>query len=196
MVGSFFAEALKLRKRPAVWTMGILWLAVVILFLYLLPGLVFAVTTANARPEVEATLQEQLFALTPGNLAAYLLQFFFPGLGTAVAIILGALTAGSEYSWGTLTIVLSQHSGRLGVLAGKLLALCVLLFIFVLVAFLIGGLSSLVVALLSGASPAPPPVIELLESSGSGMLILVLWASSASCSPPCSGARRLPWGSV
>ena len=178
MAGSFFAEVLKLRKRPAVWVLGALWLAVVVLFLYLLPALAFVAVAANAPPEAEAgILEAQLSALTPGNLAAYLLRFLFPHLGVPVALILGALAAGSEYGWGTLRTVLSQRSGRLGVLSGKLLALGALLLLFVLAAFIGGALSSLAVALFSGVSSAPPSAVELLEGLGVGALILVLWAS-------------------
>jgi ABC-2 type transport system permease protein len=177
MSGSFLAEVLKLRKRPAVWVLGGLWLAFVVLFLYLLPALVLAAITANAPPETSASLEEQFSILTPGNLPAHLLGFLFRDLGTAVALILGSLAAGSEYGWGTFKVVLSQRPGRLGVLSGKLLALLALLLLFVLVAFLVGALSSLIVALVSGASPAPPPAVDLLEGLGAGALILVLWAA-------------------
>jgi ABC-type transport system involved in multi-copper enzyme maturation permease subunit len=176
MAGSFLAEVLKLRKRPAVWVLGGLWLAVVVLFLYLLPALIFALIAANAPPGAETALEQQLSPLTPGNLPPYLLQFLFPGLGTAVALILGALAAGSEYGWGTLKTVLSQRPGRLGVLSRKLLALGALLLLFVLAAFLVGAASGLVVTLLSGASLAPPPAAELLEGLGAGVLILIVWA--------------------
>ena len=107
MVGSFLAEVLKLRKRPAVWVLGGLWIVVVVLFLYLLPALIFAVIIADAPPEAGPGLEEQFSTLTPGNLSPYLLQFLFPGLGTSVAIILGSLAAGSEYGWGTLKVILS-----------------------------------------------------------------------------------------
>jgi ABC-2 type transport system permease protein len=176
MPGSFFAEVLKLRKRPAVLSLGGLWLAIVVVFLYLFPALTFAALAPTASVEA-SVVEEQLSTLTPGNLPLYLLLFLFPGLGTAMALILGALAAGSEYGWGTLRIILSQRSDRLGVLAGKLLALCVLLLLFVLAAFLAGALSSLAVALFSGLSPAPPPAAELLQGLGAGLLILALWAT-------------------
>jgi ABC-type transport system involved in multi-copper enzyme maturation permease subunit len=177
MAGSFLAEVLKLRKRPAVWVLGGLWIVVVVLFLYLLPALIFAVIIADAPPEAGLGLEEQFSTLTPGNLSPYLLQFLFPGLGTSVAIILGSLAAGSKYGWGTLKIILSQRPSRLGVLSGKLLALGGLLLLFVLAAFLGAALSSLAVALLSGASPAPPSAVELLGGVGAGALILVVWAA-------------------
>ncbi|MDP8950885.1 MAG: ABC transporter permease subunit [Actinomycetota bacterium] len=176
MTGSFFAEVLKLRKRPAVLLLGGLWLAIVIVFLYLFPALILAVI-APSEPVEAGVAEEQLSTLAPENLPLYLLLFLFPGLGTAMALILGALVAGSEYGWGTLRIILSQRSSRLGVLSGKLLALCVLLLLFVLAAFLAGALSSLAVALFSSLSPAPPPAAELLQGLGAGLLILALWAA-------------------
>jgi ABC-2 type transport system permease protein len=140
-----------------------------------LPALAFASVAADAQPG--ADVDAQLSALTPENLVAYLLPFLFPGLGTAVALTLGALAAGNEYRWGTLRSILSQRPGRLGFLSGKLLALGALIFLFVLAAFLGGGLSSLVVALSLGASPAPPPATEFLGGLAAGALILFLWAS-------------------
>ena len=179
MFGSFWAEVLKLRKRPAVWILGGLWLAVVVFFLYLLPALLFNVTLTGTPAEVASgeSLQEQLPVLAPENLVTYLLRFLFHGLGMTVALILGALVAGSEYSWGTMKVMLSQWPGRLGVLSGKLLALFGLLLFFALVAFLVGGASSLAVALFSGASLARPPAVELLGGIGVGALILVVWAA-------------------
>ena len=179
MSGSFWAEILKLRKRPAVWILGSLWVTVVVLFLYLLPALLLSVALANAPVELatETSLQEQLPVLAPENLVTYLLRFLFPGLGMTVALILGALTAGSEYSWETMKVILSQQPGRLGVLSGKLLALFNLLLLFALIGFLVGGASSLAVGLFSGTAPARPPAIELLGGIGVGALILAVWAT-------------------
>ncbi len=176
MLGSFFAEVLKLRKRPAVLSLGGLWISIVVVFLYLFPALIFAAIPPT-EPVEAGVVEEQLSTLTPENLPLYLLLFLFPGLGTAMALILGALAAGSEYGWGTLRIILSQQSDRLGVLSGKLLALSVLLLLFVLAAFLAGALSSLAVTLFSGLSLAPPPAAELLQGLGAGLLILALWAA-------------------
>ncbi len=179
MYSSFLAEVLKLRKRPIVWVLGGLWLVILVFFLYLLPALFFTITLADTPAEVasETSLQEQLPVLAPENLVTYLLRFLFPGLGMTVALILGALVAGSEYSWGTIKTILSQRPGRLNVLSGKLLALLILLVIFVLIAFLGGSVSSLAVALFSGESLARPPVLVLLGGLGVGALILVVWAA-------------------
>jgi ABC-2 type transport system permease protein len=179
LYSSFLAEVLKLRKRPTVWVLGALWLVILLFFLYLLPALFFTITLADAPAEVasETSLQEQLPVLAPENLATYLLRFLFPGLGMTLALILGALVAGSEYSWGTIKIVLSQGPGRLAVLSGKLLALLSLIVIFVFVAFLGAGVSSLAVALFSGASLVRPPAMVLLGGLGAGALMLVVWAA-------------------
>jgi ABC-2 type transport system permease protein len=176
---SFLAEVLKLRRRPIVWVLGSLWLVILVFFLYLLPALFFTITLADAPAEVasETSLQEQLPVLAPENLVTYLLRFLFPGLGMTLALILGALVAGSEYSWGTIKIVLSQRPGRLDVLSGKLLALLTLLVIFVFVAFLGGGVSSLAVALFSDAPLARPPAMVLFGGLGAGALMLVVWAA-------------------
>jgi ABC-2 type transport system permease protein len=174
---SFRAEVLKLRKRHVMWILGDLWLAIVLLFLYLLPTLFVSVSIVDTPPEAGGSLEEQLPTLTLENLVAHLHRYLFPGLGVMVAIILGALTAGSEYGWGTLKIVLSQRASRLDVLFGKLLALGALLLLFVLIAFVGGAACSLTIALFSGVSLAPPAATELLRGVGAGTLILVVWAA-------------------
>lgn len=177
MAGSFLAEVFKLRKRPVVWILGGVWLAILIILVYLLPALLLAAVAAGAPSEARMGLEDQFATFAPQNLSTLLLRFLFPSFGTAVALILGAVVVGSEYRWGTLKVVLSQRPGRLGFLSGKLLALGALLLLFVLAAFLVGAVSSLIAALALGASPAPPAAVELLEGLGIGALILVVWAA-------------------
>jgi ABC-type transport system involved in multi-copper enzyme maturation permease subunit len=157
--------------------MGGLWVAVVVLFLYLLPSLLITAAAADAPPEAQTDLRQQLSALAPGNLSPHLLGFLFPNLGTSIALILGSLAAGSEYGWGTFKMVLSQRPGRISVFAGKILALGALLLLFVVLAFVVGALSGLVVALSGGVSPGTPPLSELFGGLGAGTLILFLWAA-------------------
>ena len=159
------------------WILGGLWLAIVIFFLYLLPVLFLTVNFVESPPEGGGSLEEQLPTLAPENLSVHLLRYLFPGLGMTLAIILGALAAGSEYGWGTTKIMLSQRASRLGVLFGKLLGLGVLLLLFVLVAFVGGAACSFALAQASDASLSPPPAMELLRGVGAGALILFVWAT-------------------
>jgi ABC-2 type transport system permease protein len=184
MGASFAAELLKLRKRPATWVLALVWVAVVVLFGYLLTYSFVANPPEPAEdvpPEVQAQErainEAQLEALLPENLMENLFGSGIFGVGAAVVLILGALTAGSEYSWGTLKTVLSQRPGKLAVLSGKLLALGVFLVVFVALGLAAGAASSLVVARLEEAAVAWPTLGEALRGVGIGSLVFAVWGT-------------------
>jgi len=184
MGASFAAELLKLRKRPATWVLALVWVAVVVLFGYLLTYSFVANPPEPAEdvpPEVQAQErainEAQLEALLPENLMENLFGSGIFGVGAAVVLILGALTAGSEYSWGTLKTVLSQRPGKLAALSGKLLALGVFLVVFVALGLTAGAASSLVVARLEEAAVAWPTLGEALRGVGIGSLVFAVWGT-------------------
>ena len=184
MGASFPAELLKLRKRPATWVLALVWVAVVVLFGYLITYSFVANPPEPAEdvpPEVQAQErainEAQLEALFPENLLENLFGSGIFGVGAAVVLILGALTAGSEYGWGTLKTVLSQRPGRLAVLSGKLLALGVFIVVFVALGLAAGGASSLVVARLEEAAFAWPSLGEALRGVGIGSLVFAVWGT-------------------
>src|SRR5205807_176145 len=53
-----------------------------------------------------------ILALYPDQFVNSAMGAAYP-IGAAIAIVLGALLAGSEYSWGTMKTMLTQRSGRL-----------------------------------------------------------------------------------
>ena len=184
MGASFRAELLKLRKRPATWVLALVWVVVVVLFGYLLTYSFVANPPEPAKdvpPEVQAqeraVNEAQLDALLPENLLENLFGGGIFGIGAAVVLILGALTAGSEYGWGTLKTVLSQRPGKLAVLSGKLLALGVFLVVFVALGPAAGAASSLVVARLEEAAVAWPTLGEALRGVGIGSLVFAVWGT-------------------
>ena len=184
MGASFAAELLKLRKRPATWVLALVWVAVVVLFGYLITYSFVANPPEPAEdvpPEVQAQErainEAQLEALFPENLLENLFGSGIFGVGAAVVLILGALTAGSEYGWGTLKTVLSQRPGKLAVLSGKLLALGVFLVVFVALGLAAGAASSLVVARLEEAAVAWPTLGEALRGVGIGSLVFAVWGT-------------------
>ena len=184
MAASFRAELLKLRKRPAVWVLALVWVAVVVLF-----GYFFAYSfLANAPPppddlppevraQEKAFNEAQLEALLPGSLLENLLAGTPFGFGTAMALVLGALTAGSEYGWGTVKTALTQRPGRSGVLFGKLLALAAALLALVLLGFAAGALSAFVVSRLEGAATDWPSAWALVRGLGVGFLLFSVYGS-------------------
>ncbi len=189
MAASFRAELLKLRKRLAVWILGGIWLAVLILFAYALPYAIFTnlpqpPAPADAPPEVQEQIQAQEDATTeqlvsqlyPENIVSYVLSSF-SGAGGTLALILGTLVTGSEYGWGTLKTVLSQRPGRFGTFFAKMLALAVALVLFTVLGFVVGAICSLVVAGLQAAPVELPPPSQVLGALGAGTIILAVWAA-------------------
>lgn len=180
MLGSFSAEFLKIRKRPATWVLLFLWIAVVALIGYFL---FYATSSATMEgvPEEQAAQMEAfnesiINGLLPENLLANLFSTSGVfGIGGSLALILGALAAGSEYGWGTMKTALTQRPGRLGFLAGKTLSFILVLALFVLVGIATGAASSLVVASLENSPVEWPGVGEMARGFGAGAVILAVY---------------------
>ncbi len=106
MLASFGAELLKIRKRPATWILALVWFILIVLFGYLFTYS-FAANPPD-RPEdqppqvqqqEEAFNEQILNGLLPENLLENLFANGVFSLGAAIVLILGAMAAGSEYSW-------------------------------------------------------------------------------------------------
>jgi ABC-type transport system involved in multi-copper enzyme maturation permease subunit len=189
MLASLGAELLKIRKRPSTWVLALIWLSVIVLLDYTLtyaflssaPPPTFPEGTPKQQQELlqqqqEQFQEQQLRFLYPENLVRSLIPGY-PSVGAPIALILGALTVGSEYGWSTFKTILTQHPGRTALFLGKLLALGVVLALLVVLTFVTGAACSIVVAILAGASSTGPPVGEFLRALGAGFLILAVWAS-------------------
>lgn len=174
------AEWLKLRYRPAVWLLGILLCGGILTFGYLLVylGTVILARTppAEGGPPPDLIVRELRAGLVPGALLGQVIPLLST-LGGPIGLILGALTLGGEYGWGTLKTILTQRPGRLALVGGKLLALAPLLLLFSLGAFVVGLLGSVAIAALLGESLAPPAALDLLKGVGAGWLILAVWTT-------------------
>jgi ABC-type transport system involved in multi-copper enzyme maturation permease subunit len=107
-----------------------------------------------------------------GNLSAG-----FPFFGGVFALMLGVLAFGSEYGRGTMKTLLTQRPGRLRVFAAKLVALGAALVPFVLSVFLLGTLSSYLIARREGAEVDWPSAWVVVRALGAGWLILAVWAA-------------------
>ncbi len=182
MLASFGAELLKIRKRPATWILALVWFILIVLFGYLFTYS-FAANPPD-RPEdqppqvqqqEEAFNEQILNGLLPENLLENLFANGVFSLGAAIVLILGAMAAGSEYSWGTMKTSLTQRPGRLGMLSGKALALALFIVLFVLLGLTAGAMSSYTVALLEDASINWPPLEELAKAAGVGVLTFGAW---------------------
>ncbi len=180
VVGSFRAEWLKLTRRPAVWILGLILLFGVFTigyaFVWLGILLIERSSQGSGGPPSGAIAESLRAGLLPGAMIAQVIPLLGT-LGGPIGLILGALTIGGEYSWGTLKTILTQRPGRLALIAGKLLALAPLLALFSGGALLVGLLGSLIAAAIQGASVAPPSALDLLKGVGAGWLILAAWTA-------------------
>lgn len=168
MLRSYRTELYKLRKRPAVWVVFSVWLALMLVFTYLFPFLDYR----SAKTAVAA--HELLAELVPSNLPGQGLTGYAVW-GGALIVVLGALSVGSEYGWGTVKTMLSNRPGRLTVLLGQVAALATSLAALVLVAFACCAVASCVIAELAGASLSGPAVGGLVRALAAGWLILCMW---------------------
>jgi ABC-2 type transport system permease protein len=176
MLASLSAELRKLRGRPATWLIAGVWLALSVVFGYLFPYLSYRGAfsgAGTAGTPAELVLAEAL----PGRLAASAIQGF-PLFAGALALILGALAAGSEYGWGTMQTILAQGPGRLAVLAGKAAALGLVLVAVVLATFAVDAAASRLVAAATSHPVAWPPLADLAEAFAAGWLIVAMWCAA------------------
>ncbi|HSR24026.1 MAG TPA: ABC transporter permease subunit [Candidatus Eisenbacteria bacterium] len=174
MIPSFRSEWLRLRKRPAIWIMAALLLVLLLTFVYVLywvimtyppKGMVVTGTTPAALKRVvypASWLHTVLGSMT--------------GLGGAIALIIGVLAAGSEYTWGTVKTLLTQGPGRLRVLAGKAAALELALLLLAAAMLAVGAAASAVLVSVDGATSTWPSVDRVPEALGAAWLILTLHA--------------------
>lgn len=166
MIGNIRSELLLVRKRASTWILLGIWTALALMFAYV----VAYVTYLNG------TSRESLEDLLPQSLVGTMMAGF-PFFGGVLALMLGVLTVGSEYGWGTLKTVLTQGPGRLEILVAKLVALALALVPFVLVVFGLGALASLAIALREGAEVVWPDPGLLLRGLLAGWLLLAVWAA-------------------
>lgn len=175
MTGSLSAELLKLRKRPATWVLG----AILVIGLLLLYGLLYVglkASEASTDPNAQAGVADLREILLPEGALSFVLGLLAT-LGGPVALILGALVAGSEYGWGTMKTIITQRVTRLGVLSGKVLGLAVVLVIFSILMFLVALVSSFLVAQIEGLSTNFPSFVEILGGFAAALLIMAAWAA-------------------
>lgn len=159
MRGSVSAELVVQRKRASTWILLAIWTALSVFFLYVLPY------TDELTPE-----------LLPEGLAGNVMRIF-PVFGGVFALMLGVLTVGSDYGWDTLKTLFTQRPGRLGVLAGKLLALGAVLVPFVLAVVSACAVASYAIAQREEMAVSWPSPWLLVRTLAAGWFILAVWAA-------------------
>jgi ABC-type transport system involved in multi-copper enzyme maturation permease subunit len=157
-------------RRPANWLLLAIAVILGLLFTYVIAYAGYAGGTGGPRSTrgLAALLPDQLV----GNSIAGLPVF----LG-AIVTILGVLTVGSEYAWGTWKTVLAQGPGRMTVLAAKFAALALAALGFVVVLFAVGAGASALIAVGENEPLHWPAAADVVTGIGAGWLIASMWAA-------------------
>ncbi len=114
-----------------------------------------------------------LLTLYPDQFVNLVMGAAFP-IGAAIAIVIGAIYAGSEYSWGTWKTMLTQHPGRLTVWAGRVTVFTIWMGVMTLVLFAIGAASSVVVASFQSQAITWPAVTDIAKGFGAIWLVFAV----------------------
>jgi ABC-2 type transport system permease protein len=187
MSNSYFAELLKFIKRPAVWVVGSVWLALLLAFTELFPYIAYR--SATGAQQAGRLLVPLLPAQLPGHVISG-----YPVWGGALILVLGALCWGSEYSWGTLKTMLSHRPGRLTFYAAQVLTLVTAVAALVIVAFGLCSLASILVARSAGAALDLPSASAIAQAMAAGWLILMMWSLLGVCLAIVFRGMALPIG--
>ncbi|GAA5098020.1 ABC transporter permease subunit [Nocardia iowensis] len=173
MVASTKAEALRLRKWPAFWIILGTWILLNLTFSYLFNYLAYTSgesgRMSNGLPK-DTLLQQMLPAAVPEVFTQGMAMF-----GGALMLVLGALTTGSGYGWGTWKAVFTQGPSRISAVGGVVVSLVVVVVALVLAAFVVDiGVASLIGATQS-QSLALPSLRQSVLGILTGTVILGMW---------------------
>jgi ABC-type transport system involved in multi-copper enzyme maturation permease subunit len=172
LAGVTRAELFKLAKRPSAWVLLIAAIVLNQIFSYLIPFLSYV---GNGQLDEGATKADLLASTLPPQLIGNTISGF-PVFAGALAMVLGALVAGSEYGWGTVKAQLTQGPGRATVMIGQLLAIAVAALVGVLAQLGLGAVTSSAIALGESRSITFPSVGTVASGAAVGWLILLMWA--------------------
>jgi ABC-type transport system involved in multi-copper enzyme maturation permease subunit len=165
MIATIRAEWRKSRFRPA-FLYGAGTLAAMTVLVYGVSWYL-ALNPGSARGDRVINI----LTLYPDQFVNNVMGAAFP-VGAAMAIVVGAIFAGSEFGWGTLKTMLTQRPGRLTVWTGRLVVFAGWMAIMTLVLFAVGAISSVVVAAFQGHAITWPATVDLAKGVGAIWLIL------------------------
>ena len=172
MIASIMAELMLLSKRAATWVLLGIWVALAAFFGYILPYITYRNENdpgapGGIRPSLEDMLPHEFVGTVLGG---------YPFFGGVMVLILGVMTLGSEYGWGTLKTVFTQRPGRLQVFSARMIALGLTLIAYVLASFMISGVASAVIANVEDQAMNWPGPWLLLKGLAAAWLIMAVWA--------------------
>ena len=173
MIASFTAEWRKLSRRPAVWMLAGILLAIPVL-VYTFSWIQYTFPSASFKPDTGLTAAQLKTTLYPANFARQIVEGMAL-IGGALSLVMGALVVGSEYGWGTLKTVFTQRPGRLQALGGQLAAVSAINVVLVVALYAIAALASWVIVTADGHAAIWPAATDILRAMGVTWLIFECW---------------------
>jgi ABC-type transport system involved in multi-copper enzyme maturation permease subunit len=158
------AEVRRLGHWPTMWILGGVWLLLNLTFGYLFPYLTYH---SKGTPIL-------LFQMLPDQAGVTLVQGM-PLFGGALLMILGALTIGSGYGWGTWKTVFTAGPRRATTLGGTFATLAVAAVALVTVTLGLDLGASYVIAAVEHQAAAFPALATLGQDYGAALLISLMW---------------------
>jgi len=177
LVLSARADILRLRRWPTMWVLAGVWTALSAMFSFAFPYLAYRSDDTGTAFQGGASAEDVLASMLPSSLPA-LIVAGTPMFGGAIVMILGALSAGSGYGWGTWKTVFTQGPSRLATFGGTIVS--VGLFVVALMAWTVCldvGLSCLV-AIAEGRDIVFASFTSITRAAGGATLILAMWAAA------------------
>jgi ABC-type transport system involved in multi-copper enzyme maturation permease subunit len=170
LVGALAGESLKMLRRPAVYVLGGIMLAILVLLSYLLGWLLLSHPPPGTRFPAGVSPAELKKAFYPGNMVREALGNASV-LGGVLALILGVLAVGSEYGWGTFKTLLTQRPGRLEIFFAKVVAVAGTLAVFAVLNLIAAAVISVLLGLIDQQPLAFPDVLQIVAGLGTTWLI-------------------------
>jgi ABC-2 type transport system permease protein len=173
-------EFFKLRKRMMTWILAILMVGLVVLLYSIFWSVSGHVTTFGEQNEFTGEdLRRALFLQTSVPFSLQMVASF----GTIFAMILAAGAVGSEYSWGTVRLMATAASGRVRLIAAKLLVVCGLVAAGALLAVVVGLIYSSIITVTNGGSDftfvTPSFIGDQAESFGRTLFVMAPYITLA-----------------
>lgn len=168
MIATIKSEWRKNRFRPAFLIGSGLIGAITVLF--------YSVAWYQATHPGSSQVPVSINSLYPGNFVYNAMGAGFP-LGAAMAIVLGAILSGSDYSWGTLKTVMTQGPGRLTTWTGRVIVFMAWMAVLTLLMFAVGAGYSVVIATTQSHAIVWPALIEIAKGLGTIWLLLAAFGS-------------------
>lgn len=167
---SVTSELMRLRRWPAVWIIGIVWMLLGLTFGYIFPYL-----TLKTGNDVGDMGEGSLAAVLPPGVPDVMVQGM-PMFGAALALVLGAIVAGNGYGWGTWKTLYAHSRGRTTTTVGSLVATFVVITLIVVASVVVLGAAASTIALVEGESIEAPALGALAQAFGGAVLLMSMWA--------------------